>query len=216
MMHQAVLFDLDGTLLDTLEDLADSCNRTMAAHGYPTHPIDAYRYFVGDGVTNLIRRALPELARTESLVRDCIQTYRADYTRNWNNKTRPYAGIPQMLDALASRGVKLAVLSNKPDDFTRLCVSHFLPRWRFDAIQGASEAFAHKPDPAGAIHIARLIGVEPGSFLYLGDTATDMQTAQAAGMFAVGALWGFRPRAELEQAGARVVIGRPQELLDLL
>ena len=143
----------------------------------------------------------------------CVREYRDDYSRNWNVDTRPYAGIEQMLDELAARKIKMAVLSNKPDEFTQLCVRHYFGRWSFGAVIGASAAFKHKPDPAPALEIARRLNMRPHEFLYVGDTATDMQTAKNAGMAPVGALWGFRTREELEDAGARFLIARPDELL---
>jgi len=214
--YRAVLFDLDGTLLDTLEDLADSTNAALAQLGFPPHPLDAYRYFVGDGVTNLIVRTLPEAHRDEATVGRTMDLMRRIYGEHWADKTRPYPGVPELLGALAARGVKMAVLSNKPDDSTKLCVAKLLPHWRFDAVIGQSTTVPPKPDLAGVRQIVATLGVPVGQFLYLGDTNTDMQTANAAGMFAVGALWGFRTAEELRAAGAKVLIEKPTELLDLL
>jgi len=216
MGYEAVLFDLDGTLLDTLGDIAGSANRALAACGLPTHPVDAYRLMVGEGVRKLIERSLPADRRDEPTMAAVMEAYRQDYSRNWAVTTRPYAGIADMLDALASRGLKLAVLSNKPDEFTRLCVAQLLPQWRFDMVLGASARYPHKPDPAAAIAIAQQLNIAPARFVYLGDSAVDMRTARAAGMYAVGALWGFRGRAELEAAGADCVIERPMELMGRL
>ncbi|HPD14814.1 MAG TPA: HAD family hydrolase [Planctomycetota bacterium] len=216
MSYRAVLFDLDGTLLDTLEDLADSTNAALMQLGFPPHPLDAYRYFVGDGVTNLILRTLPEAHRDEPTVARAVDLMRRIYGEHWADKTRPYPGIPELLDALAARGVKMAVLSNKPHESTLLCVARLLPRWRFDAVIGQSKAVPPKPDLAGVRTIIAQLGVPAEQFLYLGDTNTDMQTANAAGMFAVGALWGFRPADELREAGARAMIGKPADLLALL
>jgi len=214
--YRAVLLDLDGTLLDTLEDLADSMNAAVGRLGFPPHPVAAYRYFVGDGVVNMALRALPEDHRDEATVARCVEEMRRIYAEHWADKTRPYPGVPELLDALAERGVGTAVLSNKPDDSTRLCVAKLLPRWRFDAVLGVSEAVPPKPDPTGVRRIAAQLGVPPAEFLYLGDTNTDMQTATEAGMFAVGALWGFRTADELLASGAKVLIERPGDLLGLL
>lgn len=213
MPYRAVLFDLDGTLLDTLEDIANAANRVLAAHGFPTHSVAAYRYFVGEGVRTLIQRILPAANRDEATVAACVRDYREDYTEHWNVKTRPYPGVPEMLDGLVARGVRLAVLSNKPDVSTRQCVRELLPRWKFDVVFGQREGLAHKPDPAGAHEVARLMKLAPADFLYLGDTATDMQTAVAAGMYPVGALWGFRTAEELTRTGAKRLIARPEELV---
>ncbi|OGR03549.1 MAG: HAD family hydrolase [Deltaproteobacteria bacterium RIFOXYD12_FULL_50_9] len=213
---EAVIFDLDGTLLDTLADLADSVNRVLLGKGLPDHPLDAYRYFVGEGATMLIRRALPKSHQDEATIQAFLNCFIADYSKNWHVSTRPYPGIPEMLTQLASRDLQLAVLSNKPDDFTKLCVTRFLPATGFAAVFGQRPETARKPDPAGALAIARLLDLPPAAFLYLGDTGIDMETAKVAGMFAVGATWGFRPAAELLQHGAQEVINHPAELINLL
>jgi len=216
LRYLAVLFDLDGTLLDTLEDLADSMNAVLRQLGFPPHPLAPYKYFVGDGVVNLVRRALPEGHRDAATVAKAVELMRHTYAEHWADRTRPYPGIPELLDALAARGVKMAVLSNKPDDTTRLCVARLLPLWRFDAVVGAGPDIPPKPDLAGVRTIIAQLGVPAGQFIYLGDTNTDMATANAAAMFAVGALWGFRSAEELREAGARVLIERPGDLLGLL
>ena len=131
-------------------------------------------------------------------------------------KTRLYDGVPEMLDALTGRGLRIAVVSNKPDDFTKQCVAYFLPNWRFDAVIGQRDEIPHKPDPAGALEAAERLNIHTGDCLYLGDSAVDMKTAVAAGMFPVGALWGFRSAKELRENGAQVLIKRPLEVLDLL
>jgi len=216
MDRRAVIFDLDGTLLDTLDDLADSANHVLGEFGFPTHPVDAYRYFIGDGIGTLIRRILPENRRDEGTMNEVLLAYRGEYGRRWNVKTRPYEGIEALLDGLSARGVRLAILSNKPDEFARKCVDAMLPRWTFDLVQGERPDGPRKPDPAGALEIAARWGLPPSQVAYAGDTGTDMKTAAAAGMFAVGVLWGFRGEEELVAGGARVLIRRPCELLDLV
>ena len=215
MQRKAVLFDLDGTLLDTSEDIGDSVNRVLGSRGYPTHSLDAYRTFIGDGVEMLISRALPTERRLDETIRLCAKEYREDYIHNWDKKTRPYSGVPEMLDIVVSRGLPMAILSNKPDESAKECVAKLLPDWAFDAVIGASESLPLKPDPTGALEVAKLLGNPPTDFLYLGDTAVDMKTAVAAGMFAVGALWGFRPN-ELEGNGAQTLIVRPEDIVGLL
>ncbi len=216
MPFKAVVFDLDGTLLDTLDDLADSANRVLAAGGYPVHPVDAYRYFVGDGLQILIERILPEANRTEEAIRMLAHAFKEDYNHNWHVKSRMFDGIDIMLDGLEQAGLKLSVLSNKPHEFTCMCVRQMLPGWTFDPLFGARPNVAKKPDPAAAVDIAARLGFPPAEILYLGDTATDMKTAIGAGMYPVGALWGFRTAEELEQNGAARLISRPQQLLDLI
>jgi len=216
MPYQAVLFDLDGTLLDTLADLGNAMNRVLAAQGLPGHPLDAYRYFVGEGARLLVTRALPENRRDEATIAACLDAFQADYDQNWRVETKPYPGIPDMLDALTARGLKLAVLSNKPHDFTVRCVHELLPRWTFEPVFGLRETVPRKPDPAGALEIAACLNLPPANFLYLGDTATDMQTARAAGMVPVGALWGFRSAEELAESGAEMLLEEPVGLLGVL
>jgi len=216
MTYKAILFDLDGTLLNTLDDLGDAANRVLAAKGFPTHTLDEYRYFIGDGTAMLITRALPEEQRSDDTIRACLEAFRQDYARNWKAKTRPYDGVTEMLDELAARGLKMAVLSNKSHEFTKRCVADLLPEWTFDVVLGQRDAVPLKPDPAGALEVAKRLNIPPPEFLYLGDSAVDMKTAIASGMFPVGVLWGFRPAQELEENGAQALIERPSEVLNLL
>ena len=212
----AVLFDLDGTLLDTLDDIADAANRVLVRHRYPTHPTASYRLFVGEGARVLVERALPEEARVPETIEQLYAEFRGEYARNWNAKTKPYDGVPEMLDGLVERGLKMAVLSNKPDDSTRMCVRELLSGWTFDAVLGHHDGIPPKPDPAGALEVAAELGVPPERILYVGDSSIDVQTAIDAGMFPVGVLWGFRSREELESSGARAVIESPRDLFALL
>jgi phosphoglycolate phosphatase len=215
--RRAVLFDLDGTLLDTIEDLADSMNCVLGRFGFGLHDIETYKYFVGAGVEELVRKALPNDGRiTGSVYEACLALMREEYGRRWKDKTRPYDGIADLLDELAQRKVKLAILSNKPHDATLRVVSELLPSWSFDAVLGARPSIPKKPDPLSALEIAEAIQIQPGEFLYLGDTDIDMKTANAAGMYAVGASWGFRRADELIAGGAKTVIEKPVELIELL
>jgi phosphoglycolate phosphatase len=216
MLFRATLFDLDGTLLDTLDDIADAANRVLATRGFPTHPNPNYRAFIGEGVVKLMLRALPETHRDEATVQACVGAYVQEYERTWKAQTKPYAGVPEMLDALVVRGLKLAVLSNKPDHFTHRCVGELLAGWTFDVVLGASDRFPRKPNPASAIETAKRMGVSPAECLYVGDSGIDMQTARGAQMCSVGALWGFRDKEELLKDGAQHLIDKPSEVLDLL
>ena len=216
MRFKAALFDLDGTLLDTLEDLADTANRVLADAGLPTHPVAAYRYFVGDGLSTLIQRILPDDHNDEQKIKELSLKFKAEYKESWNGKTCIYTGITTMLDSMAARGMALCVLSNKPDEFTKLCVNSLLGKWDFASVLGQREGLEKKPDPAGAIETAKLLGIAPADWLYLGDTATDMHTAIGAGMYPVGALWGFREADELRQAGAETLVQHPHDVLELL
>ncbi len=216
MRYRAVIFDLDGTLLDTLDDLATAANRVLAAMDMPVHPVDAYRYFVGDGVRTLMERVLPESARCPEKVDEVVAAFQTEYAKNWDDRTMPYPGVAEMLDRLTAEGLKLSILSNKPDAFTQLCVQRLLPQWIFHPLLGQRPGVPKKPDPAAALEIARLLGVSPVHVLYVGDTATDMQTACTAGMDSVGVLWGFRTAAELQAAGATHVISHPDKLLPII
>jgi phosphoglycolate phosphatase len=216
LCYKAVLFDLDGTLLDTLEDLGNAVNRVLAKRGFPTHNIDSYRYFIGDGAALLISRALPERRRDDESIRSCLDEFRRDYSRTWRVKTKAYDGVAEMLNALRARGLKMAVLSNKPDDFTKRSVKALLPHRIFKAVLGEREGIPRKPHPAGALEVAERLRTPPRDFLYLGDSSVDMKTAIAAGMIPIGVLWGFRSAKELLESGAHQLIERPEEVFSLL
>ena len=213
MKYELVIFDLDGTLVDSLEDIGDAMNRVLAANGYPTHTYDSYRFFVGNGIKRLVLQSLPEVARSEKNVDKCFAEMIADYKQNYINKTCLYDGIPLLLDTLIEKGVKLAILSNKADSITQKVYEELLSNWSFKVVMGANDRFPRKPDPSSALHIAETLGVLPEAVCYLGDSNVDMETARAAGFTAVGAVWGFRSKSELVKAGAMFTINKPAELL---
>ncbi|MCP4847741.1 MAG: HAD family hydrolase [Verrucomicrobiaceae bacterium] len=211
-----VIFDLDGTLLDTIEDLGDSVNEVLRSRQLPEHSYNDYREYIGDGMEMLIRRALPtEFASDPEVFSAVLEDYQAAYGRNWNNKSGPYEGIPECLESLSRQGVKLAVLSNKPHHFTRLCVSELLPGIAFAEVCGDREGIARKPDPGGALAIADELGAASDRTLFAGDTDVDIFTAVGAGMVPVGVLWGFRSENELREAGARHLVAHPDEIVSL-
>ena len=216
MKFEAVLFDLDGTLLDSIEDLTDSMNIVLDGFGFPGHDAKACKNFVGDGVEMFALRALPENRRDEATVAQCAAEMRAEYRKRWSLKTRPYDGIPELLDDLTLRNLKLAVLSNKPEESTREMVAELLSKLQFYPVAGALPAVPKKPDPILAIEISQQLRLPADKFLYLGDTGTDMKTARGAGMFPVGALWGFRTAEELKDTGAEVLVEHPSDVLQLL
>ena len=215
MSKKAILFDLDGTLLDTLRDLADSGNEVLAARGFPSHPVDAYRTFIGNGMMNLVRDIFPDGHRPDEgqETDQVLAEYREAYGRNWKNTTRPYEGINELLDTLTEQQTPIGILSNKAHDFTEKCVDAFLSNWNWDVVLGAREGIPKKPDPAGAIEAAERLGVTATDCWFVGDSDVDMFTAVNAGMHAIGVSWGFRSVEELRAAGAEIVIQNPAELL---
>lgn len=216
MTFKSVIFDLDGTLLDTLFDLGDSMNNVLERKGFPPHTIEKYRYMIGKGVEFLVKSALPPGNRDETTVKKLSAEYRDEYDKNWRNHTKPYEGIVELINKLSSRGMKLAVLSNKPHDPALECMSEFLPFEKFDIILGHRQGTLTKPDPGGAVEISKQLNIPPDQFIYLGDTDVDMKTAAAAGMYPVGVLWGFRTGEELTENGAKALIKEPMELFKII
>ena len=216
MKDHAVIFDFDGTLADTLEDIADNMNRVLAEMGFPTHEYDAYRFYVGGGLKNLVVQCLPENARTDDVITACHDRMVAGYHIRYIHKTRLYDGIPELLDALSLKGIKLAILSNKADPLTQKICAVLLKNWKFEIILGATERFPRKPDPEAALFISGQMGVHPANIYYLGDSDIDMKLAIAAGFYPIGAGWGFRPKEELVENGAWKVIDEPMELLKVM
>jgi phosphoglycolate phosphatase len=213
MNYKAVIFDLDGTLLDTLQDIARSMNSVLLQAGLPGHTMAAYRNFIGYGFSALVKHSLPEQYRDAETVRQYESLLRREYRRLWPDNTRPHAGVPELLNALSCSKVKMAVLSNKPDDFTKVMVDSLLGRWHFDRVLGIGSGFPRKPDPAGALAIARHCSIKPAETVFLGDSRSDMLTAVRAGMYPAGALWGFQPAEELIAGGAQILLRKPADVL---
>lgn len=213
MSVHAVIFDLDGTLADSLRDLGEAMNLALADFGLPTHPLDRYRRFVGEGVEVMTKRAIGD---APVALQPVIDRYRHHYGVIDHAHTAPYPLVPELLDGLTARGLKLAVLSNKRDDFTRKLVAERFSRWRFVDVRGEREGVPRKPEPTAAFELALSLNVLPANIAFVGDTAVDITTARNAGMLPIGCLWGFRDREELDGAGARHLLERPTDLLDLL
>ncbi|MDR0427892.1 MAG: HAD family hydrolase [Dysgonamonadaceae bacterium] len=211
-----VIFDLDGTLVDSLPDIADAMNRTLRYFGYPVYSYEEYKYMVGSGLKNLVYKALPEDKKGDRYINETLLLMMREYGKSYADKTVLYEGIPELLDALTLKGCKLSVLSNKADSLTQKIVSALFTGRKFEVILGASERFPRKPAPDAALFIAERMNIPPGNILYTGDTNIDMQTANAAGMYAVGVSWGFRKREELEESGAETIINHPMDLMELL
>jgi len=214
MKYKAVIFDLDGTLVNTLRDIAESVNFALDKYQQPSHPVESYRLKVGDGNKVLIQRSLPP--DQQHLVDPVLKMQMKYYNEHFCDYTQPYPQISDLLTELKVLGLKLAVLSNKPDRFMLPLIGKMFTKGMFDRIQGQTEGLPLKPDPTFALAIAHDLQVAPEHVVYLGDTGVDMQTANRAGMFAVGATWGFRDRDELQQNGARVLIDKPDQLVPLL
>lgn len=212
LRYHTVVFDLDGTLIDSLADIAEAANRALGVLGFPSHEPDRYRLFVGDGLMTLAARIVPRKT-PEKLVIEAAHQFKLHYSENWNRTTRLYPGIMSMLTNLAHNGVNMAVLSNKPDDFTRLFVKTFFPANMFGLVFGNRDLVPKKPDPQGALEIADHFRTHPRSCLFVGDTSVDISTGKAAGMTSMGVTWGFRERQELEAAGADLIIDSPDEII---
>ncbi len=211
MPYLSVIFDLDGTLLDTLVDLADTCNEVLAMHQFPPHPTQTYKNFVGDGLHNLIRRIVP-LDTDDNVLHQCSTLFTERYTQNWKRNSCPYSGINAMLSALKKHGIMLAVLSNKPHEFTKLFVDEFFPQGFFSIVYGQREGVPRKPDPTAALEIIKRFGVLPQNTVFVGDSGVDMMTGKAAGMIAAGVSWGFRSVQELNDSNADIIVHNPLEL----
>ncbi|MDP4192856.1 MAG: HAD family hydrolase [Bacteroidota bacterium] len=213
MKFEGIIFDLDGTMANTLEDLSDSMNRVLAEKCFPTHSYELYKTIIGKGLRNLVTSSLPEINRTNETIDECYNLMMEDYSNNCLNKTHLYKGIAEVIEKLKQQGIKLAVLSNKIDDLTQRIVDHLADAKNFDVILGAQPDVPPKPDPKGALLIAKRMGIAPENILYIGDTGIDMLTANKAGMKAIGAAWGFRTKKELHDNGAMVILNLPVELL---
>jgi phosphoglycolate phosphatase len=210
-----VIFDLDGTILNTIADLATSTNYALAQLGFPTHPTDAYRMMVGNGVAKMFERALPAEARTPENIERMRALFVPHYDVHNADLSTPYAGIIDVMQALQQRGIQLAVASNKYQAAAEKLVAQYFPV-HFVAVFGQREGIPSKPDPIIVEDILRVAGVEQSAVLYVGDSGVDMQTARNAGVRACGVTWGFRPRAELEQLAPQHIVDTPDQLLALV
>lgn len=215
-MKELVIFDLDGTLLNTIADLAQSTNHALEALGYPTHEEAAYKFMVGNGINKLFERALPEGEKTEENVLKVRSHFVPYYDQHNADKSRPYPGIPELLSRLQSRQVQLAVASNKYQSATRHLVAHYFPDIQFCAVFGQREGVNTKPDPTIVHDILSIAQIDKNDVLYVGDSGVDMQTAANAGVTACGVTWGFRPRTELEAFNPDFIVDAPAEIARLL
>lgn len=212
-MKKLVIFDLDGTLLNTIADLAAATNQALRHFGYPTHETEAYRFFVGNGINKLFERALPDCERTEENILKIRSRFIPYYDEHNADLSRPYPGIPELLSTLQQQEIRMAVASNKYQAATRKLISHYFPEINFVEVLGQREGIPAKPDPSIVYDIMRKAEVKNEEVLYVGDSNVDMQTAHHAGVTAIGVAWGFRPRTELEALHPAHILEKAEELL---
>ncbi len=215
-MKKLAIFDLDGTLLNTIDDLGHAANHALETCGYPTHDIGAYRFYVGNGVGRLLERVLPPDHRTPEKVAQLRQIFQDYYDRHLWVHTRPYPGIEDLLIELAARGVKLAVASNKYQSATSALIARFFPRLPFEAVHGMRLDIPAKPDPSIVFNVLLNVPTPKADVIYIGDSGVDMETARRACVESVGVTWGFRPVSELRQFLAEHIISDPADLLPLI
>ena len=215
MNFKAVLFDLDGTLVDSVIDVANAMNQVLLNNNFPIHPATDYIDMIGDGMENLVTKSLPEENRTKTFIRKCFSEMKATYSTMWMNNTQLYPGIAELLTSLNERNIKLAILSNKPHNFAQLIADKLLAGWNFDVVMGLSDGSLRKPDPTSALAIASQINLDSAYFIYIGDSVTDIKTAINAGMYPVGVSWGYRSTSSLIESGAKLIIHKPKDILSL-
>lgn len=215
-MIKTILFDLDGTLLNTIDDLADAGNWVCAQHGWPTFTVEQFKHMVGNGIPKLIERFSPESARTPDQLAATLAEFTARYDAHKEDKTAPYPGIPELLDALKAEGIQTAVFSNKADPLCGKIIEHYFGADSFSIVRGNRPGVPTKPDPTGVYSLMKDLGAEKDSTLFVGDSDVDILTGHNAGLPAMGALWGFRGRAELTAAGADALAAVPADILDFV
>lgn len=213
MSKKAVLFDLDGTLINSIPDISRSVNFALAAHGLPTHDEKTCMYMVGNGARVLIERAVGD---KQDMVDAVLQTYREHYAVHCFDSSHVYPGIEELLQALRNAGYKLIVLSNKDDGDVQTVMRRYFPDMHFDLLRGKLPGRPVKPDPSSALTIARELSLSPDEFWYIGDTPVDCQCCKNAGMHFIGVSYGFRTREEIAEAGAQIIVDTPKEALDII
>ena len=211
---KTIIFDLDGTLIDSLEDIAVCMNKVLEELNLPIHKINDYKYFVGSGVDVLVNSALKD--SSQEIKNEVLERFKKEYDQQLHAKTKPYAGIYELLDELKKLDYNLAVLSNKPHDFTIAYVDYLFKDYNFKEVHGQKQEVPRKPDPIGAINIAKALNIPCSEIFFVGDTMVDMQTAKSANMKAIGVLWGFRDEKELMENGASFVVKHPLDILEII
>ena len=214
-MIKSIIFDLDGTLLNTIEDLANACNYALTTLGYKTHEVEKYKTFVGNGIYKLVERMLPEDRRDMENIEKALKLFDTYYEKHMIDMTKPYDGIMEMLDSLINRGINIAVVSNKPHEFTTEVVKNYFGD-RFKVVYGHKKNTKEKPDPWAVLEVIEEFNVNKDECLYIGDSEIDINTAKNAGVKSVGVEWGFRGKGELEAAGANYIVNKPEQILEIL
>ncbi|WP_348797351.1 HAD family hydrolase [Flavobacterium adhaerens] len=214
MKYKAIIFDLDGTLINSLEDIADAMNKVLDENKYPTHDYKSYNFFIGNGIRKLVSRALPEDKRNETEIDRCYEAMMDYYGENCIRKTKPYQGIQALLNELNSKNIPISVLSNKSDSLTKKITHSIFPEY-FEPVVGLTSEALKKPNPSTAIQISEKLNCNPSEVVFVGDSGIDMQTATQAGMYAVGVSWGYRTKEELFLEGAKLFLEEPSDLMAL-
>lgn len=212
---KGVIFDLDGTLLDTIADLAYSVNNVLAQHGYQKHPQEAYKQFIGDGMAMLMKRAVGN-ARSDEEIEKLVLQLKVEYAKNWNRETRPYLGIHELLQELSHKNIKISVFSNKSHEFTMSMVHYYFTDIAFSVILGLQDSIPRKPDPYGALFIARTMEIEPSQIAMVGDSATDIQMAHMCGMYSIAVGWGYRHLDLLIQHNPHAIAHIPEDIARII
>lgn len=215
-MKKLVIFDLDGTLLNTIEDLGQAANHALEKNGFPTHSMASYPFFVGSGVKKLIQRVLPENKSAIEVAEKVLKDFKEYYSDHCTDFTKPYDGIPELLDELRSMGIKVAVASNKYQQAVTKIIAHYFKDIDFEAVLGHQEGFNVKPDPTIVFQILAQAKIDKADALYVGDSGIDMETARRACIDSVGVTWGFRPEKELNECHACCIVNRPDEVMDIV
>ncbi|WP_163400780.1 HAD family hydrolase [Flavobacterium fluviatile] len=215
MKFKGIIFDLDGTLVNSLEDIADAMNKVLMDLNYPTHSYDVFQYFIGSGLRNTVTKALPESNNTDEQIEICLERMVKGYSEACTLKTKPYEGIIELLDNLVSRNIRIAIFSNKADELTKKIASEIFPK-HFDMAIGLSTEALKKPNPFKALEISKKWNLKPEEVMFVGDSDIDMQTAVNANMFPVGVTWGYRSEEELKASGAKLVVNTASELIEIL
>jgi len=215
MKFKGIIFDLDGTLVNSLEDISDAMNKVLQGLNFPTHTYDTYQYFIGSGLRNLVSKALPATDNSDEQIEICFDRMINEYREICTLKTKPYDGIVELLENLTSQNIKMAVFSNKADELTKKIASEIFPN-HFDQAVGLSTEALKKPNPSEALEIGKKWNLKPEEILFVGDSDIDMQTAVNANMFPVGVTWGYRTEDELKNSGAKLVVNTASELIEIL